>query len=154
MAIDPSNFKPLSADSLASKSNEDVSQSSKLLPTHRRADLVAPKAATLSTPEKTLDPVTSAATPITVPALNNSEAVGHSADARAGNSKPLSGHDQELMRRQVENEILKQNLQSNSAGSLWPAYTRPFNWSHTRFVPASSASTRSKRSAADAPEAT
>jgi S1-C subfamily serine protease len=123
MAIDPSNFKPLSADSLASKSNEDVSQSSKLLPTHRRADLVAPKAATLSTPEKTLDPVTSAATPITVPALNNSEAVGHSADARAGNSKPLSGHDQELMRRQVENEILKQNLQSNSAGSLWPAYT-------------------------------
>ena len=121
MAIDPSNFKPHFLDSSSSSSEvkNAESQSAKLQVIRRQQGSDGfDEAADGGLSHKPLDQTAS------VPLQESaSEAPAAAVDSLDSESQPLSRRDQELLRRQQENEFRKRNLQSNNSGSLWPAYT-------------------------------
>ena len=114
MAIDPSNFKPHFPDSHSSEVKKAELQITRR---HRSADGID-KAATGSVSRESLDQTV----PVRMQKSASAEPEAPS-DFPDNDSQPLSRRDQELLRRQEDNELRKRNLQSNNSGSLWPAYT-------------------------------
>jgi len=126
MAIDPSNFEPHFPASRSGDSQNADSQSVKLQITRRRQSLDG-LAETVNDqpPGKTRKPLDSiAATPATPLTEEANAAEANDAETVSdADAASLSRRDQELLRRQQENELRKKNLQTNNSGSLWPAYT-------------------------------
>ena len=124
MSIDPSNFKPHFSDSSSNELKRADVHSRKSQLTRRRQssntldDLQ--DASKNGASEKSVDPTvpTSVRTPSSV--AKKSKA---SVDSSGHDWEQLSRRDQERLRRQMDNELRKKNLQSSSTGSLWPAYT-------------------------------
>lgn len=121
MAIEPSDFKPQFPDSRSSELKKGELQSLKLQVSRRQQssdDLE--EVETDGAGIESLDHSAVAAKQTPVPASEQPQAA---ADISDSDWEQLSRRDQELLRRQMQNELRKKNLESKNIGSLWPAYT-------------------------------